>query len=69
MKIDIPPIKNKGKNKHIHGEITGAFGAVAAPLLPQKERDPHRECQRKPGGGRPPINPRKALEAVHSWIN
>jgi transposase len=46
------------------GEITDAFWEQAAPLLPRKERNLNKQYQRKPGGGRPPLNPRKTLEAI-----
>jgi len=45
-------------------EITDAFWEAAEPLIPKKERDSAKKYQRKPGGGRPPIEPRKALEAI-----
>ena len=45
-------------------EITDEFWAVAEPLIPKKTREPGKEYQRKPGGGRPPMEPRKALEAI-----
>ena len=45
-------------------EITDAFREAAQPLIPQKERDSNKEYRRKPGGGRPPMDSRKALEAI-----
>jgi transposase len=45
-------------------EITDEFWEAAAPLIPRKERDSNKVYQRKPGGGRPPMEPRKVLEAV-----
>ena len=45
-------------------EITDAFWNAAEPLLPHRERDSNRDYQRKPGGGRPPMSPRKVLEAI-----
>jgi transposase len=45
-------------------EITDAFWEAAEPLIPQKERDSNKEYQRKPGGGRHPMEPRKALQAI-----
>jgi transposase len=50
------------KQKH-SWEITDEFWAAAEPLIPQKQRDTEREYRRKPGGGRKPIEPRKALAA------
>ena len=54
-------IRMKQKNSW---EITDAFWHAAEPLIPKKERDSAKEYQRKPGGGRPPIEPRKVLEAI-----
>jgi transposase len=45
-------------------EITDEFWAIAEPLLPTKTRDPDKQYHRKPGGGRRPMEPRKALQAV-----
>jgi transposase len=45
-------------------EITDEFWAVAEPLIPQKTRDPDKTYQRKEGGGRRPMEPRTALEAI-----
>jgi transposase len=45
-------------------KITDEFWAAAEPLIPQKERDSNKVYQRKSGGGRPPMEPRKVLEAV-----
>jgi transposase len=55
------------KQKH-SWEITEEFWAAMEPLIPRKQRDPQREYRRKPGGGRKPIEPRKALEAVCSVL-
>jgi transposase len=45
-------------------EITDKFWEAAQPLIPQKERDGNKEYQRKAGGGRPPMESRRALEAI-----
>jgi transposase len=45
-------------------EITGTFWEKAEPLLPRKERKPGKTYRRKPGGGRPPLEARKVLEAI-----
>jgi transposase len=45
-------------------EITDAFWEAAEPLIPKKERDNAKQYKRKPGGGRPSMEPRKALEAI-----
>jgi len=45
-------------------EITDEFWAMAEPLVPKKTRGPDKAYQRKAGGGRHPMEPRKALEAI-----
>ena len=40
------------------GEITDEFWAAVHPLIPQKQRNQAREYQRKPGGGRKPMEAR-----------
>jgi transposase len=45
-------------------KITDALWEKAKPLLPRKDRDPRKTYQRKPGGGRPSLDPRKTLDAV-----
>jgi transposase len=45
-------------------EITDAFWYEVEPLIPKKERNSTKKYQRRPGGGRPPIEPRKVLEAI-----
>jgi len=45
-------------------EITDSFWEAAEPFIPRKERDSNKVYHRKPGGGRPPMKPRKVLEAV-----
>jgi transposase len=45
-------------------EITDAFWEAAKPLIPKRRRETAREYQRKPGGGRPAMNPRRVLEAI-----
>ena len=45
-------------------EITEEFWAIAEPLIPRKDRVPNKEYQRKQGGGRRPMEARKALEAI-----
>jgi transposase len=51
------------KQKH-SWELTGEFWEKAESLLPRRERNPDKTYRRKPGGGRPPLEPRRALEAV-----
>ena len=51
------------KQKH-SWEITDAFWEKAQPLIPKRERDSNKDYQRKPGGGRPPMEPRKVLKAI-----
>ena len=45
-------------------EITDGFWNEIKHLIPVKQRNADREYKRKPGGGRKPIEPRKALEAI-----
>ena len=45
-------------------EITDAFWEAAQPLIPQRERDSSKTYQRKPGGGRTPMEPRTVLQAI-----
>ena len=51
------------KQKH-SWEITDGFWAVAEPLISKKTRDPDKAYKRKQGAGRPPMEHRKALEAI-----
>jgi transposase len=51
------------KQKH-SWEITDEFWSIAEPLIPKKTRNPDKAYQRKQGGGRPPIEPRTALQAI-----
>jgi len=51
------------KQKH-SWDITDKFWAIAEPLIPKKTRDPDKAYKRKQGGCRPPMEPRKALEAI-----
>ena len=41
-------------------EITDEFWEAAKPLIPPPERDSEKTYKRKPGGGRPPMDMRKA---------
>jgi transposase len=45
-------------------EVSDAFWAIAEPLLPERERDPTKEYQRKPGGGRKPLSYRRVFEGI-----
>jgi len=45
-------------------KITDEFWNEVKHLIPNKHRDGEKEYKRKPGGGRKPIEPRKALEAI-----
>jgi len=44
--------------------ITDAFWDEVKYFIPVRRRDDDKEYKRKPGGGRKPIEPRKALEAI-----
>jgi transposase len=50
--------------QHHSWEITDEFWARAEPLIPPSQRDPAKEYQRRPGGGRPPADPRTAFEGI-----
>lgn len=45
-------------------EVSDAFWSKVEPLIPAPERDPERVYQRKPGGGRKPIVPRRIFAAI-----
>jgi transposase len=45
-------------------EITDEFWEKAEPLIPHRERVAGKDYRRRPGGGRPPLEARKALEAI-----
>jgi len=45
-------------------EITDEFWEAAKPLIPEPKRNSEKIYKRKPGGGRPPIDMRKALEGI-----
>jgi transposase len=45
-------------------EITDEFWEIAEPLIPQRKRESTKEYQRRPGGGRPPMEARKILQAI-----
>lgn len=45
-------------------EITDEFWNAVKDLIPKTERNPSKTYKRAPGAGRPPLEPRKALEAI-----
>ena len=45
-------------------EVSDASWNRVAPLVPQRQRDPTKVYQRKPGGGRKRKEPRLVLEAI-----
>ena len=45
-------------------EISDAFWEIAAPLVPQKQRDSNKVYKRKTGAGRPPTDPRLVFSAI-----
>ena len=51
-------------NKLYSWEISDAFWQKVQPLIPVKQRTPHRQYRRRAGGGRKPIEPRKVFEAI-----
>jgi transposase len=50
--------------QHQSWEITDGFWEAAKPLIPKRGREPDKEYQRKPGGGRHPMEARTVLEAI-----
>ena len=63
--MTFPMIELEGKMKQKHSwEITDEFWAIAEPLIPKRNRDFNKEYQRKPGGGRRPMEPRTVLAAI-----
>lgn len=49
-------------------EVSDAFWAKVEPLIPQPQRDPNKQYQRRPGGGRKPLPPRQVFEGiVYVW--
>jgi transposase len=45
-------------------EVSDAFWEKVAPLIPAPERNPTKTYQRKPGGGRRPIEPRTIFAGI-----
>ena len=45
-------------------EITDELWEIAGPLIPKPERDSEKTYRRKPGGGRPPMDSRRVLQAI-----
>jgi len=45
-------------------EVSGEFWRCVEPLIPIREREHDRDYRRRPGGGRKPMDPRKAFEAI-----
>jgi transposase len=45
-------------------EVSDRFWAIVEPLIPKAERSQEKEYQRKAGGGRKPIVPRKIFEGI-----
>ena len=45
-------------------EITDEFWEEVKDLIPEKQRDQNKEYKRAAGGGRPPMDSRKVLEAI-----
>jgi transposase len=45
-------------------ELSDAFWQKVEPLIPSPQRDPNREYQRKPGGGRKPLPPRQVFAGI-----
>jgi len=45
-------------------EVSDALWQQVEPLIPKPQRDPKREYQRKPGGGRKPLPPRQVFAGI-----
>ena len=45
-------------------EVSDEFWAKVAPLIPQRQRDPHRTYRRRPGGGRKPAAARRVFAGI-----
>jgi len=45
-------------------EVSDEFWMRVEPLIPKRERAQERDYRRRPGGGRKPMAPRKAFEAI-----
>jgi transposase len=45
-------------------EITDEFWNTVKDLIPKTQRDPNKTYKRSPGACRPPLEPRKNLEAI-----
>ena len=45
-------------------EVSVSFWAKVEPLIPPPKRDPIKVYQRKPGGGKKPMPPRKIFEGI-----
>jgi transposase len=54
----------KGKQRIQSWELSDAFWRVAEPLIPQPQRDPTREYQRKAGAGRKPLPARQVFAGI-----
>jgi transposase len=45
-------------------EVTDDLWAIAAPLVPERQRSRKKTYKRKPGGGRKPLEPRQVFEGI-----
>ena len=58
------PQKNESKSRIKSWEVSDEFWAKAAPLVPKPKRDADKTYQRRRGGGRKPMEPRKVFCAI-----
>ena len=58
------PQKKANKTKIKSWEVSDAFWAKVAPLIPKARRDSSRTYQRRRGGGRKPMDPRNVFKAI-----
>jgi len=50
--------------KYRSWEVSDAFWELVEPMIPQPRRDPNKTYQRKPGGGRKPLDKRQVFEGI-----
>ena len=58
------PQEKQSKSRIKSWEVSDEFWAKAAPLVPKPKRDADKTYQRRRGGGRKPMEPRKVFCAI-----
>ena len=57
------------QTQQVHAwEVSDALWQQVEPLIPKPQRDPNREYQRQPGGGRKPLPPRQVFAGIVSVL-